>query len=94
MSYTKTPADRFHIGGRTSHHPHNETTAERVTRKSHRNHFLGAGGVFTGAVFAPFFGFFFSLLCELLPLPITHLSSRFLPIGGPPLMLRRWGRRV
>ena len=35
---------------------------------------FGGGGVFTGAGFAPFFGFFFSLPCELFPLPITHLG--------------------
>jgi hypothetical protein len=28
----------------------------------------------TGAGFAPFFGFFFSLPCELLPFPITRTS--------------------
>jgi hypothetical protein len=30
----------------------------------------------TGAVFADFFGFFFSLFCELLPLPIARTSVR------------------
>src|SRR5262249_7188754 len=36
-------------------------------------HFLG-GGDFTGAAFAPFFGFFFSFFCELLPLPMMRTS--------------------
>lgn len=36
---------------------------------------FGGGGDFTGGAFAPFFGFFFSLPCELLPLPIAHLGS-------------------
>lgn len=38
--------------------------------------FFGGGDDFTGAAFASFFGFFFSLLCELLPLPIARTSVR------------------
>ena len=37
-------------------------------------YFFGGGVAFTGAGFAPFFGFFFSLPCELLPFPITRTS--------------------
>jgi hypothetical protein len=40
-----------------------------------RRHFLGGGAGFAGAGLAPFFGFFFSLPCELLPLPIADLDS-------------------
>jgi hypothetical protein len=36
-----------------------------------RYFFFGGGDAFTGAGLASFFGFFFSLPCELLPLPIT-----------------------
>ena len=43
---------------------------------SRRRHFFGGGGVFTGAAFAPFFGFFGSFFCELLPLPTTDTSVR------------------
>ena len=46
-----------------------------------KNHFFFgagaafAGGAFTGAGFASFFGFFFSLPCELFPLLITPTSD-------------------
>jgi hypothetical protein len=45
-----------------------------VSRAS-RYFFFGGGAAFTGAGFAAFFGFFFSLPRELLPLPIAHLGS-------------------
>jgi hypothetical protein len=38
------------------------------------DHFFGGGAGFAGAGLAPFFGFFFSLPCELLPLAIAHLG--------------------
>ena len=41
-----------------------------------RHFFFGGGAAFTGAAFAPFLGFFFSLPCELLPFPITRTSVR------------------
>jgi hypothetical protein len=47
-----------------------------------RYFFLGGGGDFTGVAFASFFGFFFSLLCELLPLPMTLTSVRERELTG------------
>src|SRR5688572_11759790 len=57
--------------------------------------FFGGGAGFAVDAFAFFFGFFFSLLCELLPLPIMHSSNRKLNRSGTTsLMLVHQGRRV
>ena len=52
------------------------TAQSRLANWAGSRHFFfpEAAVAFTGAALAPFFGFFFSLPCELLPLPITHTS--------------------
>jgi hypothetical protein len=55
-------------------HPRARIVADSI----HRHGFLGGGLAFTGTAFgaAAFLGFFFSLLCELLPFPIVVTSIR------------------
>lgn len=48
----------------------------QATRSIRCCYFFGGGGVLTGAGLAPFFGFFFSLPCELLPFAISRPRKR------------------
>ena len=75
--------------------------SERRLHPGWDHHFFFAGGggaAFTGAAFASFLGFFFSLLCELLPFPIAYTSVRDSSLGQMTanlmLLCQRGGKRL